>query len=887
MLSYETREPERCRDSSVKQAPALRSLRRGIAAAATFAACLAAGTAMADQGSANLVNVLSKTIEIESDGQHYTKPANFLQFIAADVRVALDAEISGRIRSYEVWLKFRAENTDWVSLPQYGYAQTFPLGDRPKTLDKVISLGIPSASYGSHLVDYCEQQAADLRQGGMSDQAIFSQDRPLEVGLLPALKWDMSGANNSYNASGLGAGWPFLVKMTVVCKASKSDPQRLPTADNGPTRKDPVLESLSLLVIEKDSLRGACSLQLAGTVKTKKPNTEAKFRFESDDGHKSDVKTVTTGSVSTRQYSYDYPLSPGGTKIGKIRVVAVGENVASDWKDYEVNCGSPAQDVATLLPPKAISVEIIPTGEEIVHRGYACPATAKIYGVLKGRGKSKGGAALFAGGKLNTLAQYDVQDDESVVIQGDYTFDWANKQSVQQNVKSVFRLTNLSQDVVDEIENTQNFTCRKIETSPVAQGAAGNYAPTGDRAPSLALTAEALEEKKVGAYACPAVLSSYVQVNAKDAMAVRVIQTIEQPQASGQQSQVIEQDYAFADGEPKAFLEQFNLNWQGVAAVGGNPPKQTVKAKVLLSKDHVVIGQKEQVLQLSCRALPPATPGASAAVGGGVAADVDLPKSVGLFVSPLGLKRIPGYSCPAKARVHGAVQSDDTPLTGTVGLFVNGSLVKQLPVDLPAKTGHNYDTDYELAWNASTQTEQTLNFTLRFANQHGYVVKTLEKQESFACQKIETSGIGRPDGLSNGFDQPVQQARPAAPGQLVLGSTFAIQAPKGTVKQGVIKLSGGKMTAKYTLKFFRKAGGQLTQVSAAQLPNAMKGLNAKFPLAALTGGRNWRLEVCPQGQGAAACKTTDFRTPAFGTKPGKTPQQKPKAQVIIIPGAVQ
>jgi hypothetical protein len=74
------------------------------------------------------------------------------------------------------------------------------------------------------------------------------------------------------------------------------------------------------------------------------------------------------------------------------------------------------------------------------------------------------------------------------------------------------------------------------------------------------------------------------------------------------------------------------------------------------------------------------------------------------------------------------------------------------------------------------------------------------------------------------------------------------------------------MAASYTLKFFRKKGGGLTQVTAAQLPKTMKGLNAKFPLAALTGGRNWRLEICPKGQGAGACKTTDFRIPLFGVK---------------------
>ena len=186
-----------------------------------------------------------------------------------------------------------------------------------------------------------------------------------------------------------------------------------------------------------------------------------------------------------------------------------------------------------------------------------------------------------------------------------------------------------------------------------------------------------------------------------------------------------------------------------------------------------------------------------------------------------------------------------------------------------------------------TQTEQTLDFTLKFANEHNYVVKTVEKTESFACQKVSTTGLAGAGGLTGG-EQPGQASQQAATGMLVQPQALplSIMAPKGRVRNGEIRLSGGKPTTSYKLTFFRKSGGKATQVSSAQLPKQMKGMNAKFPLAALTGGRAWQLRVCPVGQGPAACTTSDFRIPLIGAKKDKAAPAQPKATVVIVPGAM-
>ena len=170
-------------------------IRRGLLAATVAAGSLAAGPVAADTSSTHIVNVITPVIEIESDGQHYTKPAVALAQIAASANVALDAEISGRIKSFKVWLKFRGETSNWADFPEHGHSETFPLHERPKSLNNNIFLSIPYGSHASYLVAYCNLQANALRHGGMSNTEIFAQDRPLQVGLLSALEYEMSGVN--------------------------------------------------------------------------------------------------------------------------------------------------------------------------------------------------------------------------------------------------------------------------------------------------------------------------------------------------------------------------------------------------------------------------------------------------------------------------------------------------------------------------------------------------------------------------------------------------------------------------------------------------------------------------------------------------------------------
>ncbi|MEO3429224.1 hypothetical protein AAFN88_10230 [Pelagibius sp. CAU 1746] len=349
---------------------------------------------------------------------------------------------------------------------------------------------------------------------------------------------------------------------------------------------------------------------------------------------------------------------------------------------------------------------------------------------------------------------------------------------------------------------------------------------------------------------------------------------------AGNQLKVLKQ-YQAEDGKQIVIQGEHTLSWEG-----NQTGQQNVSYRMNVTNAvGDLVDQLEAAQNFECK--KPEVNAQFDNAPGGIASNDNLPKSVTLSLSTLGQKKLPGWVCPAKVRLHGNVMSDDQPLSGTAVLYVGETFIKEHDVELEANWGHNYDAEHELSWNAATQTEQTLDFTLKFANEHNYVVKTVKKTESFACQKISTTGIAGAGGLTGG-QKPGQASQQAATGVLVQPQALplAIMAPKGTVRKGEIRLTGGKPTATYKLSFFRKSGGKVTQVSSAQLPKQMKGMNASFPLAALSGGRSWQLRVCPVGKGPAACETSDFRIPLIGAKQEKAAPAKPKATVVIVPGAL-
>jgi len=586
-----------------------RAAPKGALAAGIIAAGLTlAGAASADNGSIGMQWLNAPPIKVESDGSKYTKVANAAAPIQGSMIVHVEAELSGKVKSWEAEPKLGLGDHGWDSFPASGASQSYGL-PRPKTVHTAFPFAIPKADYAAFMVTACNYHADELRQQGLSNSQIFGQDREYKIAVWGGLEYETTGIAGSQPPPEVES-WEIYPKVTLICEG---DHEELDPAK-------PAITSVSLVVKGSNSVEGSCELRLGGSIISKEPNVEAKFRYVDDSGKQSDVKTVTTNIGRIALFEHSYPVDAGTSKSGRIQVVGVSHAFMSTWVDYEVNCAVASQDKVSVLPPDAYHLEGIATADETMHKGFACPQKVKIYGILKGRGTASGAAALFAAGQLKTLKQYSIENGQTIIVEGEHDLNWSSVHAFgntvpHQNVKFAMNVTNAVAAIVDQIEATQQFSCRKVSTSGVAGDAAG--------------------------------------------------------------------------------------------------------------------------------------------------------------------------------------------------------------------------------------------------------------------------------GLSTGTTQPLPSQQAGA-GQLTLQQAPAvtIMAPRGLVRNGQIRLSGGAANATYDLTFYRKSGGGYVAYPSAQLPKQMTGLTAGFQLGALDGGRDWRIEVCPAGPAQGSCKTSNFRLPAIGAEQVQ-PAPGVATPMIIAPGTLK
>ncbi|CAN0457469.1 unnamed protein product, partial [Laminaria digitata] len=252
--------------------------------------------ALADTGTINVLSVSPANIEIVSDGSKYIAPAIALVSLSATVNVALDADVSGKVKSWKAWLKAKAPGSFSVQFSDDGYSKSYPLGSRPKSVDTNVALSIPYGSLAPYATGQCNNLANSLRGQGLSESEIFGQDRVIVVGVSGALSYEMTGLSGVPVPPevvpvppGVQTGQSF----NLVCKAS--NPTRLPSSGaNNPTRNIPDVSQAFLSISEAGLLNGACNLTLSGVIVTKDANTQVKFRYKDDEGNQSSIKTVKT-----------------------------------------------------------------------------------------------------------------------------------------------------------------------------------------------------------------------------------------------------------------------------------------------------------------------------------------------------------------------------------------------------------------------------------------------------------------------------------------------------------------------------------------------------------------------------------------------------------------
>jgi len=354
-----------------------------------------------------------------------------------------------------------------------------------------------------------------------------------------------------------------------------------------------------------------------------------------------------------------------------------------------------------------------------------------------------------------------------------------------------------------------------------------------------------------------------------------------------------EDSYDIEDGEELLRTTLHDLTWGTPGGIGGGfvgtgqagqqvssgqePPEQSRLFQVKVfnaAGDQVDIVNKN--LKFVCRR--PATTGVADGAAGGFAPTPEVPAEAAVVTHAVRTETMhEGHACPAEVQVIGRVKTAGGPASGTAWLGTKDEIIAQQPYDLEEGESSLIATIHKISWgNVITLSggipRQSVAFNLFVTNSKDEQVdkKTLKIQ--FSCRKAPA--VSQPTfggGLAGQFDQPThsQQAGGISNQQVVKPSaSFSIQAPKGQISKGEIRLSGGQPSMKYNLNFFHKTDKGYRVVRLG-LPKGMTGNNHTFKLSGMKDG-DWRLRVCPANQGQQACKTSDFKVPKIKQPGGLT-----------------
>lgn len=238
------------------------------------------------------------------------------------------------VKKWEVWPVIGGD----LSLRSFGVSKTYPFGNRPNEVDKVIGHVIYASVLEDFAVELCTANANQLRQQGKSNDWIFGRQHQLEFQVELRREIDIRHGVDSHLPAG-GTGHHM---RKVTCGAAPGVPGPTREPSDGPTRTPPDIsvENSSLITIEQVGLNGLCRVKTSGVITTAQPNTEVKFRYIDDAGHKSDVKTIQTAHSRTEFFihQYDIPSNPNGLETGKIRLVGVSTPFQSPWSEYSMDC---------------------------------------------------------------------------------------------------------------------------------------------------------------------------------------------------------------------------------------------------------------------------------------------------------------------------------------------------------------------------------------------------------------------------------------------------------------------------------------------------------------------------------------------------------------------
>ncbi len=455
-------------------------------AAALMTTLLSSLPAIADTGDVYLTSAIPEEMTVNSNGSAYTGiVGSGLANIVAEARVHFDTGHVGGVKSWSVWATLSL-GEESLSLRNYGVSKSYGIGDRPDRVDRLEQIIVPQAAYQQWIVSQCNALADSLRNSGLTNKAIFSEDRELTVKISADYTYDLTGSGSG---NVLFEGTPTEPSIDITCK--KWDGATAPVAGGGVTTG---LVSAQLTVIETYGPSGVCMLKLSGVLETASANTEVRYRYEDDQGHKSSVYDATTDHSKTAFFFQQYNLdnNPDGAETGKVRVVGVNYNFVSAWKPYSMNCVKPgATGLTATMPPTLTLAAVAIPGNAVMIGGQICPKQVRLAGKIQGNGHFHGKAVFFGPSYLSPQQSYEVENDSADWVFAIYDLNWGHDinqlavpdtddEPMQQTVRFSFNVNGsetpgalfpMNDPPVASIQQKPfKFTCQWPKVTPGLQG---------------------------------------------------------------------------------------------------------------------------------------------------------------------------------------------------------------------------------------------------------------------------------------------------------------------------------------------------------------------------------------------------------------------------------
>ena len=842
--------------------------RRNLLAATAFGVALvsAAPVFAADDYSADVVSLNSPTIYVDSSVDEYTA-AEFGPTIQGTINVKLSTGAAGRIYFWSAWPEFGYKVGDhgpfdynWVTYPGAGMSKSYS-SPRPKKENATFNFSAGTGDYDYAVVAACNSHADKLRSEGMSNTEIFSKDRWVQIAVKAGLEYEMSGPEGNpehHTVSGLDTH----KKINVICKG---DPVHLDAPQQAITGA-----FLSVEVAQANVGNRSCALELDGYVVSKDPQQEVAFRYFDTKGNQSDLKTVTTNANGVASFKHSYPLKDGENHNGKVRMVGHNLPFLSNWGDFDADCAEQVDDFKVELPPKAKSMGFV-VDQEIMRDGLACPSVITVEGNIESYGTAKGTIKFGAGGGFIHQEFYSFSGEDTREYRTQHTLSWPNPSATKQSVNFGIYLHSSQGVQIGKLEGVKHFECYEPQPpDPVVL----DLKVTEEVARGLLLCPAAVEVRSLlkgggGVFSGTAYFTANAAQSAPQPVTV-----------SGEAFSVV--------------TETFPVSWQDEEET-----EQGLELSVFVrGANDEVVGARSGSEVLTCRDASPEL----GAVWMVPSSDVVMHGTM---------------ACPAMVELTSDIASRGVAFSGIALARANASQIGAVPVSIQAEGPESIQTlrvPYPVSWTGVDGFSQSVQLAVSLRDSEGAELASAWKTHEVKCYEVDAAGapqggngtkvalpgFGAPDTTSTGRlvlgQKPGTQGAPntasqrpsSAIGKTTLrpGAGFAIQSPKGRVRQGQVQLSGGQPNAKYTLRFYRKTGKGYQRVRSASLPKQMTGTKATFNPKALSGSRTWRIEVCPAGsKDKKACQSSDFQLPRLKGAGGvKAPANPDTTKVFIMPG---